>query len=178
MKKLITLTMLSALLLTACMPQGEDVQGRFGAPTKVWAMTLSASSPSGTRVVSVSDTVLAFDMTVPKANTLAVGSRFTVDFSTDLDIDPLSDGTIVYLKDGSTTVGTGALVLIDPSIPNEGTALIATTTAVSLAAGTPKTFTITTDTSDIMAEDTGEDDPLTVIVEHNGKSVTGNTLNY
>jgi len=178
MKKLITLTMLSALLLTACMPQGEDVQGRFGAPTKVWAMTLSSSSPSGSRTVSASDTVLAFDMTVPKANTLAVGSRFTVDFSTDLDIDPLSDGTTVYLKDGANTIGTGTFVLIDPSIPNEGTALITTTAAVSLSAGAPKTFTIITDTAEIMAEDAGVDDPLTVIVEHNGKTVTGMTMVY
>ncbi|MEK9159687.1 MAG: hypothetical protein AAB383_03070 [Patescibacteria group bacterium] len=178
MKKLLALTMLSALLLTSCMPQGEDLQGRFGKPTKAWEMTLSPSSPSGSYAVSASDSVLYFDMTLPTDNGLTLGSIFIVSFATDLDLDPLADGTTVSLKDGATTIGTGTFALVDPSNPSEGTAVITTTKAVSLTAGTAKTFTITTNTSEILTEDAGDDDPLTVRVEHNGKSVTGNALIY
>lgn len=178
MKKLLSLTLLGALFLTACSTGGEDLQGRFRTPTTTWTMELSDVSPSGIRLVSTSDDVLAFDMTLSAKNKLVVGSQFTVSFTTDGDIDPLADGTTVELKVNGSTVGTGTLSLVDPSIPNEGTALIVTTSIVNLKAGTPTTFTITTDTAAILTEENGVDDPLTVSVEHNGKTVTGNALTY
>lgn len=176
MKKLFSLTLLGALLLTAC--QGEDLQGRFTTPTVKWTMELSDDSPSGVRVVSASDDVLAFDMTLSTKNTLAIGSQFTVSFTTDGDIDPLADGTTVNLKANGKTIGTGTFSLVDPSIPNEGTALITTTASVMLKTGKANTFTVNTDTAAILAEDAGVDDPLTMSVEHNGKTVTGNVLLY
>lgn len=178
MKKLLSLTLLGALFLTACSTGGEDLQGRFSTSAKLWTMELSSSSPSGLHRVSTADEVLIFDMTLPKKNTLAVGSRFQVYFMTDMDIDPLADGTTVYLKESGDTIGTGTFYLVDPSIPSEGGALITTTVAVDLDAKETTSFTITTDTGAILAEDTGVEDNLTVSVEHNGKTVTGNVLRY
>ena len=176
MKKLIALTMLSALLLSAC--QGEDLQGSFGKPTKVWTMELAAASPSGTRTVSSSDEVLLFDLTLPQKNVLAVGSTFQVYFMTDSDLDPLADGTVVSLKADGSTIGTGTFTLVDPTIPSEGSALITTTSAVSLKAGKTMTFTVLADTATILAEDAGVDDNVSVSVEYNGKNITGNSLRY
>ncbi len=177
MKNLFALTLLTAIL-TGCGTSGEDLQGRFGTPTRAWTMALSTASPSGTRTVSVSDDVLLFEMTLPIKNTLAVGSRFEVAFTTDSDLDPIADGTTVNLKVDGTTVGTGTFNLVDPSIPDEGTATVTTTSIVKLKAGTPVTFTVNTNTASILAEDAGVDDELTVEVEYNGKSVTGNVLKY
>lgn len=176
MKKLIALTMLSALLLSAC--QGEDLQGSFGKPTKAWTMELSPSSPSGSRSVSSSDDILAFDLTLPQKNELAVGSTFQVYFTTDNDLDPIGDGTTVTLSANGSTIGTGAFTLVDPAVPSEGSVLITTTSGVKLKAGKTVTFTINTSSSAILAEDTGEDDEVVVSVEYNGKTVTGNTLKY
>lgn len=178
MKKLLSLTLLGALLLGACSTGGEDLQGRFGTSTTKWTMELSDSSPSGARTVSASDDILAFDITLPTKNTLAVGSQFTVSFATDGDIDPLADGTTVTLKANGKTVGTGTFSLVDPSIPNEGTALITTTTSVALKGGKATTFTVNTDTASILAEEAGMDDPLTMSVEYNGKTVAGITMVY
>lgn len=177
MKKPLSLTLLGALLLTSC--QGEELQGRFTTPTvKEWTMELSDSSPSRARMVSASDDIIIFDLTLPIKNTLAVGSQFTVTFATDMGLDPLSDGTLVTLKANGKTIGTGTFSLVDPSIPSEGTALVTTTVAVSLKAGKSTTFTINTDTTAILDEEAGVDDPLTVSVEYNGKAITGGTMMY
>ena len=170
--------MLSALLLTACMPEGEDVQGRFGTKTKEWSMELSEASPSGIQVVATSSDVLAFDITLPAKNTLAIGSQFTVSFLTDGDIDPLADGTTVTLKANGKNIGTGTFSLVDPSIPSEGTALITTTKAVSLKGGKATTFTVSTDTATILVEEAGVDEPLAMKVEYNGETIAGNLLTY
>lgn len=168
--------MLGALLLNSC--QGADLQGRFSTNTKDWSMQVDSSSPSGTRTVSSSDGIIIFNLKLPVKNTLALGSQFTVVLETDGDIDPLADGTVLTLKANGKTVGTGTLTLVDPSIPNEATALITTTSAVGLKADKSTTFTVITDTSAILAEDAGEDDELTVSVEYNGKKITGSALTY
>lgn len=141
-------------------------------------MELAEASPSGNREASAGDEVLVFDMTLPSKNTLETGSMFEVYFKTAKGLDPMGDETVVNLVVDGTVVGTGSFSLVDPSVPSEGTALITTTKEVKFKGGDAKVFSVSTDTAAIMADEAKADEALTVGVEYNGKSVTGNTLTY
>lgn len=179
MKKLIALSMLSALLLTACAPEGEDLQGRFGSTTtNTVTMTLDGSSPTGSRTVSADDSMMEFNMKSNLKQVLSAGSEFRVDFSTDVDLDTTTaPGTSVYLFVNGDIVGTGTFSIIDKTNPSEGVAFVTLSSAVTINAKATK-FTVRTDSNDILAEDSGVDDEVVVSVEYNGKTVTGNTVNY
>lgn len=179
MKKFLSLTMLSVVLLTACTPSGEDLQGKFGGTgSATVTMTLSPSSPSGAKTVSTNDNVLAFDLKASSRTTLPAGSTFLVTFDTDNDLDPASSGlTLVNLMVDGKTVGVGTFNLVDITKTAQGTAYVTTTSVVNLTSKA-KTFTVSTDTETMLVDDSGIDDPLATSVEFNGNIVKGSMLLY
>ncbi|MFA4814888.1 MAG: hypothetical protein WC924_03050 [Candidatus Gracilibacteria bacterium] len=182
MRKLLSITLLGVLLLTAC-ATGEDLQGRLGTSSTVMTMSLSSESPSGARTVSSVDEFIVFDVEFNRRTTLPTGTRFRVDIraeSTGLGgaFDPTVSGKVITLKQDGTAIGTGTFSIIDTDLPSEGTAYITTTSAIAFTKGDAKTFTLVGNTSNLLAEQTGVDDTLDVIVEYNGQQVTGNTLVY
>ena len=174
MKKfLLVLTLVFSLVLSAC-ASGEDLQGKFGTPSVV-TMTLSSSSPSGSRSVGASDDFLVFDMKASTTKTLAVGTKFQIALAADADIDTASAaGLKVYLKKKGTTIGEGTLSVVDGSLV-EGT--LELTSELKLST-TSTELTLNTNTSLLLAEDAGVDDPLTATLTYGTTSVTGNTVNY
>lgn len=96
--------------------------------------------------------------------------KLVVDVATDTDIDTYANNTTnagapveAYLKEGSTTRATGYFSSVTNGASAAATASVAfiPTTAIEIAKGTSKTFSVETDTADLLAEDAGSDDPVT-----------------
>lgn len=191
MKKLLSLTLLGALLLTACSTGGEDLQGRFGSPTlvapAVMTMSLSSSSPSGFHSSSSVDDFLYVDIKFDKKTTLSAGSEFRVDLSIDGSgegdpakgsFDTAVSGEPILLYNAGTLIGTGTFTIIDLTNPYEGVAYVTTTKAITFKAGATQTLYFTSNTANLIAEESAAFDVMTAKVEYNGQKVAGNALKY
>lgn len=100
--------------------------------------------------------------------------KLTVDVSTDTDIDTYANNTSnagapseALLKEGSTTVATGywSSVTNGASAATTASATFIPTTAIEISKGTSKTFTVQIDSSDLINEDSGSDDPVSFSID-------------
>ena len=175
------------LIGTYFVGNNEALQGRFSLKSlnsdTVPALSLSTGSPSGVHTVSSSDTVLKFNLTTPKTGgtTLAIGTQFHVEFTTENDIDTTSNGITVRLKNDGRTVGAGELEVSSLAQNASETAhsWLELSEAVTIPAGSTEEFSVELDTGDMLAEDSGIDDPLYVdLTYYHQQAIDGNTLTY
>lgn len=115
-------------------------------------------------------TRLAATDTIHIDRVMLYNEKLVVDVSTDTDIDTYANNTTnagapveAYLKEGSTTRATGYFSTVTNGASAAATASVAfiPTTAIEIAKGTTKLFSVETDTADLLAEDAGSDDPVT-----------------
>jgi hypothetical protein len=101
---------------------------------------------------------------------IAYNEKVTVNIATDGDLDTYANNTTnaagpveAYLKEGGSTVATGYITTATngASAATTGEVTFIPTTAIEISKGTSKTFTVQTDTSDLLHEDAGSDDPVT-----------------
>ena len=121
------------------------------------------------------DDVLYFDQI------LAYNERIQVDVSTDGDIDTYANNSAnagspsaADLKVGSTTKATGywESTTNGASATNTAVLTLIPTTAIEIAKGTTATYTLHVNSSALINEDTGSDDPVTYSMDA-GSSVDG-----
>ncbi|MFA6024012.1 MAG: hypothetical protein WC777_02235 [Candidatus Gracilibacteria bacterium] len=161
----------------------DSLQGKFSTASSALGTVnyaLSTSSPSGSRTVSSSDDVLVMTASTTRSASIPAGSTFTVYFWTTIPayIDAAADGSTVYLKNGSTTIGTG---VVDRTDLGTAYATVTTTSRVSLTRTMPATLTVNIDSATVLDETPGEDDPFNVAFKYGStwtEMVEGNVLNY
>lgn len=100
--------------------------------------------------------------------------KVVVDIATDADLDTYANNTSnaaapseTLLKEGGSTVATAYwdTTTNGASATSTGKAVFIPTTAdIDVSKGTTKTFTVTMDSSDLLHEDAGSDDPVTLSV--------------
>lgn len=166
----------------------SSLEGRFGLSSPkigVITMALSPSSPSGGRSVSTVDSMIGLTASANGPTSLPAGSVITFAFNAaEGDIDPLSAGDTVSLsfadvssRNGYTegaTIGTGTI-----SVTNAytATAIVTTTSKVTITPSTPVDLTLKVNSVNLVSEDP-EEDPVITSATYNGKTVTGNIVNY
>lgn len=166
--KLMLLSIVSTLFISTPVYAGSTTVG----------LTLSQSSPSGSRVVSKSDDFFVFNL--HSYHTLPAGSIFNVEVVTDNDLDPLKikNGQIkVYLRDKGVTIGKGTFYMDSSRTGIAALADIQLHSALELPEDYT-TLTLNTDTADLLMEDIGIDDPVVTTVSYNGMALIGNTVKY
>jgi hypothetical protein len=175
-KPLLALLLAFSVLISACSSETvetEDLEGRFTI-TPIVTLKLSPSSPAGSRSVSTSDDILMVEMSSSSKQILPKGTTFKVSLTTDLgDIDTTTSPSVLLTADG-TKVGAGTF---NVTSANSAEAVITLNDPLILSTA-PVTFTVTTDTTALIAEDTGEDDHATFAFIYDSKSVKGNDINY
>lgn len=179
-----------------------SLQGRFSlSPTTInqgVTYSLSASSPAGSRSVDVSDTIFIFDASVEpsilsETTFLRLGTTFEFEFETTGAAAGLfdTDGLLLQLYHEGNFVGETAFgKIVGDEIAEEDCihleedtwscitwAEISLDQRIQLGIGV-ETFEVQTDTSTLLDEDFGEDDPLDITMTVGGQTVAGNTLNY
>ncbi|MCK5471817.1 S-layer homology domain-containing protein, partial [Candidatus Gracilibacteria bacterium] len=104
---------------------------------------------------------------------IAYNEKLTVDVAGD-DIntyaangDNAAAPVAAYLKEGGSTVATGYFDTLTDGVSETTSASVTfiPTTAVEISKGTSKTFTLQTDTADLVEEEAGEDDPITFSID-------------
>ncbi len=169
--------------------QSDSLQGSFGGlGGETW--TLSASSPSGTRSVSVSDEIFVFDVTAPSTRsvTIPAGTALNFTFSSSTLDTSYSTGegsrvTLLTSDSAGVEVGHGYIETAEASGHTDVYASVALLVTTTLTAGETNTFTLVVDSADLMDEDTGVDDDLVVSMSvdrgiSRSVNLTGNTLKY
>lgn len=179
-KSLLGLAMVVVVLGTVfALSDGSGLQGRFSFGSPLGSapnFALSSSSPSGAQNVSSSDVVMVVDArAVGGKKTLRKNTRLEVSFLTDSDIDSSAEKSSVILKNGSTVVAEGILIVESADL---ATAELTVLSSVSIDEGTAETFSLEVNTSDLLEEDAGVDDPLDVTFKHLTRSIKGHTLLY
>jgi hypothetical protein len=103
---------------------------------------------------------------------IAYNDKLTVDISTDDDLDSYANNTSnaggpveAYLKEGGSTLATGYWTTVNNGATGAdattGSVTFIPTTEISISKGSMKTLKVQTDTSDLLHEDAGTDDPVT-----------------
>lgn len=171
------LIVLGATLYTS----GADLQGRFVGGGSI---ALSSASPSGSRSVSASDDVFAFDVTATAVRPSVIQAEDVLSFkfsSTTGDIDPASgEDTRITLTDSSgNEVGHGYVVTYEAAgNPFYAYGTIVMLDGVTVAASDTETLTLTVDSAALLNESAGIDDYLDISMRYGTTTVTGNTLRY
>ncbi len=155
---------------------GELLQGRIvGGGT----LSLSPSSPSGSRSVSASDQLFAFDLTASatKQSSIYAGTPLLFTLNTDSnDISISSVGSRVEILDQwGASAGYGFVVL---DSYDQAWFTIYLKKDLQASAGTTSTFPIVMDTVTVLDDDAGTDDNVNVTMKHGTTTITGNTLKY
>ncbi len=170
-----TADQVTALSQTAC---GAD-QSTF--VTGEWYncdVAMPTGTDSGDQFVSIqlvdATELLATD-TIHIDRLLLYNDKLTVDLTTDTtDVDTNANNTTnagapvaALLKEGGSTSATGywATLTNGASSTNSASVTFIPTTEISIAKGTTKTFTLNTNTSTLLAEDGGSDDPVTFSID-------------
>lgn len=171
----VLLIVLGATLYTS----GADLQGRFIGGGSI---ALSTSSPSGARSVSSSDDFFAFDVTATATNpsVIQAGDMLQVTFRTDTgDInETVSSATSaerVLLSCDGANFGAGYIVPVDDSLAAVGVVMV---NQLTVAASDTTTCTLNMNTTDLLEDDAGVDDPLAVTMVYGRTIINGNTVNY
>lgn len=154
-----------------------------------WYFVKDVAMPTGTDATDVFIGLLVTDAdTLVDADDIFI-DRFSVyaekielDITSDADFDRTYDQSttsaktpvIAYLKDGSTTVATGYIDVLaidadadgaeDATDGSAATVTFVPTSsqgAIEISKGTSKTYTVETSTLNLLADDTGSDDPVT-----------------
>lgn len=111
---------------------------------------------------------------------LAYNEKIVVDVSTDGDVDTYANNTAnagspsqADLKEGNTTLAVGfwESSTNGASATSTATVTFIPTTAIEVAKGTPETYTLHVNSSALLNEDSGSDDPVTFSMDA-GSSVT------
>lgn len=108
--------------------------------------------------------------------------KIVIDMTTDVtDVDTYANNSSnaaapsgADLKDGTTTLATGywSTFTNGASSTNSAILTLIPTTAIEIAKGTSETYTLHIDSADLLAEDSGSDDPVTFSID-SGSSVDG-----
>jgi hypothetical protein len=105
---------------------------------------------------------------------IAYNEKLTVDVSTDTDLDTYANNaanagapSAALLKEGGSTVATAYVDTLSngASATTTAKAVFIPTTDIVIAKGTSKNFTLTVNSSNILAEDAGSDDPVTFSID-------------
>ncbi|MFA4917465.1 MAG: hypothetical protein WC560_12460, partial [Syntrophales bacterium] len=118
---------------------------------------------------------------------LLYNDKLKVSISTDTDLDTFANNTSnaaapveAYLKEGGTTLATGYWETLTNGVAatTTGSVTFIPTTAVEVSKGSMRTLKVQTDTSDLLAEDEGTNDPVTFSINlgtsSNGAVTAGN----
>lgn len=151
---------------------GSDLQGRFGVFSGPGSgsdmLTLADSSPSGSRTVSVADTVMVFDLNsaIDSGESLRLRMKSDADFNLDT-----TDVVTAYLYLSSEKVAEAEV-----SFSSVYNASAKFELPSGLAVGT---YSIQLNTAELLDEDAGTDDPLNLTLSYNIRTkLRGNTINY
>ena len=160
---------------------GSSLQGRFIGGG---AISLSSSSPSGSRSVSVADDIFAFNVTATAVRPSVIQDQDVLFFkfsSSAGDIDPANgEGGRMSLTDSSgNEVGHGYVITYEAAgNPFYAYGAVVMLDTVTVAAAGTETLTLTLDSTSLIDEDSGVDDTLVVSMRYGTATVTGNTVNY
>ncbi|MCK5471933.1 S-layer homology domain-containing protein [Candidatus Gracilibacteria bacterium] len=150
----------------------NDPGGHIATPTGIGKPTiyLASSSPSGSRTVCASDNVFVFEVAADN-NGKVLLEELTVQLHSDSSFN-LEQGSDLqaYLKEGGNTVATSSITLTDTS---SGSATFTFNPAFEIVKGTRKTFTLRTDTTKLISDESGTDDPFTLSIDLGTKDNAG-----
>lgn len=124
-------------------------------------ITLATTSPSGSRTTAASDGIFKFTIAADAMEKVIINT-ITVDLSSDASMDSTQDAITAYLKEGGSTV---ASVTVTTTTASAATMTFTPTTALEIAKGTSKTFTVELDTTTLMTNQAGVDDLLTPSID-------------
>ncbi len=139
-------------------------------------LSLSSSSPSGSRTVSVNDELFKFVVSADSQEKVVISpfvDKIKIDFVSDGHINYSANGKTAYLKEGGTTVAQGTIAVYNSSSatvifsPN-GTNY----PGIEILQGTSKTFSVVVDTVSLISGMAGTDSLLTVSIDL-GSSANG-----
>lgn len=172
----------TALAASDCTFAGTATSANMTASTWYHCdVAVNASTDSSDRyfhIAFVDVTEFANTTTLTIDQVVLYNDKITVDLAGD-DIDTYANirtsaaiGTLpVYLKESGSTVATGYLYKNTSAAAEGGSASVTfvpidgTDTAIEIAKGTTKTFTVVTSTSALLHEDASADDPLTFSID-------------
>jgi len=137
-------------------------------------LELSSSSPSGSRSVSATDEPFIFTVTAHDEEDIYL-EELTINMQSDGDFADLPepyefDALEVYLMEGSTEVASGAVNVIDSNNAYVTLAPGEFDSELEITKGTTSEFTLRVDTTTLLDEDSGVDDPLTFSIDYGSAS--------
>lgn len=122
-------------------------------------LSLASSSPSGGRTVSASDDVFTFTVAADSSEDVIIRNlRILLTSDSDFATTAVTSAT---LRDSGSTVGSASVSFTDSS---NAYVQFNFKTALEVAKGTTKTYTLRLDTAAVLDEDSGVDDPLAVSI--------------
>ncbi len=124
---------------------------------------LNRTSPSGSRTVSVTDEVFAFDVMADSAEDVTL-QELTFDLISSADFNTSATVSAI-LEQSGTEVGSATVTIVDAS-----TAYATFSDDIVIAAADTAELTLVLDTASLLDEDAGIDDPFTVSIDYGSSS--------
>lgn len=153
----------------------DSAQGRFGGGGSI---TLFAASPSGDRSTAVVDEIFDFQVAATATAESVIPAGDTLNFvfqSKDRDLATVFADPSVSLSCDGTTVATGSVLPVS-RVRAELALLMPSDFTVPV--GDEAICTLIVNSSALLDEDAGVEDPLLVSLRYAGTVVTGNLLYY